>query len=95
MEKGCHEDECAVEIRHDLLPGQGAEPLLPQGGRVTCGGSDKVSSITATGTITCSTDIQGAGTFTTTTINTVSATAYTFLGTENQITIASSGAQFT
>src|SRR3990167_1463842 len=54
-----------------------------------CNGTDKISAISATGTIICSEDTQGAGTFTTTTINGLSTTAYTF--TEGAgITIATS-----
>jgi hypothetical protein len=45
---------------------------------VTCGGTDKVSSINSDGSVTCSADEQGSGEFTTTTINGLSATAYTF-----------------
>ena len=48
----------------------------------TCTGNDKVSSLSATGTIICTADVEGAGTFTTTTITvggtTLSSTAYIF-----------------
>mgnify|MGYP001591995049 CR=1 FL=1 len=53
-----------------------------------CSGSDKISTITATGTVVCSADLQGSGSFTTTTINGISSVAYTFAtGTDSNIVL--------
>lgn len=57
---------------------------------ITCGGTDKVSYISPTGTAICTADQSGTGSFTTTTINGLSTTEYTLSSANALLNIATS-----